>query len=142
MRFIVALLAFLPLSPLVAKESLAAESLTVANNCQQWMTARHQNTEQTTLYWLQGFVAAYNEYKYTGRHSQGVLRSSNPKIITEWLDGYCQNNPKSNPKEAVESLIEEKKPVQKACPVKRSSGRPCIPPREKDVPEEVGKSLR
>ena len=134
MRFIFSLLAFFPLSQLMA-ETLATESSTAANDCQQWTTVRHQGTEQATLYWLQGFVAAYNEYEYTGRNSKGVLRSSDPKVITEWLDGYCQNNPKSNPQEAVESLIEEKKPVQKACPVKRSSGRPCIPSKEKYVPE-------
>jgi hypothetical protein len=129
MRFIFVLLAFLPLSQLMA------EPLTVANNCQQWTTVRQQSSEQNTLYWLQGFVAAYNEYAYTGRNPQGVLRSSDPKVITEWLDGYCQNNPQSNPKKAVESLIEEKKPEQKACPVKRSSGRPCIPSKEEDIPE-------
>lgn len=133
MRFTLALLTLLPLSQLMA------EPLTVASNCQQWIKVRHQSTEQTTLYWLQGFVAAYNEYEYTGRNPQGVLRSSDPIIITEWLDGYCLNNPQSNPQEAVESLIEEKKPEQKACPVKRSSGRPCVPSKEEDIPEEVGK---
>jgi len=129
MKFIFTLLAFLPLSQLMA------EQLTVADDCQQWTTVRQQGAEQTTLYWLQGFVAAYNEYEYTGRNPQGVLRSSDPKVITQWLDGYCKNNPKSNPQKAVESLIEEKKPIQKACPVKRSSGRPCIPSQEEDTSE-------
>lgn len=129
MKFIFTLLAFLPLSQLMA------EQLTVADDCQQWTIVRQQGAEQSTLYWLQGFVAAYNEYEYTGRNPQGVLRSSDPKVITQWLDGYCKNNPKSNPQKAVESLIEEKKPIQKACPVKRSSGRPCIPSQEEDIPE-------
>lgn len=129
MKFIFTLLAFLPLSQLMA------EQLTIADDCKQWTTVRQQGVEQATLYWLEGFVAAYNEYEYTGRNPQGVLRSSDPKVITQWLDGYCQNNPKSNPQKAVESLIEEKKPIQKACPVKRSSGRPCIPSKEEDISE-------
>ena len=32
---------------------------------------------------------------------------------------------------AVESLIDEKKPIVKACAFKKSSGRPCIPYEEK-----------
>jgi len=106
---------------------------TIAENCQQWKDVRHEKAEQTTMYWLQGFVAAYNEYEYRGRHPEGVFKTSDSTVIATWLDEYCQNNPQSNPQKAVESLIEEKKPPQKACPVKKSSGRPCIPLKEEDV---------
>tara|TARA_R110001592_G_scaffold260282_1_gene524772 strand:- start:102673 stop:103116 length:444 start_codon:yes stop_codon:yes gene_type:complete len=111
---------------------ISAESLTVAQECPQWVDARKQKTEQTTLYWLQGFIAAYNKYEYTGKHKEGVLKSSDPKVIAKWMDDYCQSNPTSNSQEAIESLIEERKPAQKACPVKKSSGRPCIPYEEKE----------
>jgi hypothetical protein len=113
-----------------------AEPTTIAKTCSQWKQIRQQAAEQTTMYWLEGFIAAYNQYEYRGRHPRGVFKTSDQQVIVKWLDDYCQANPNSNPQEAVESLIEEKKPAQKACPVKKSSGRPCIPSKEEDIEGE------
>tara|TARA_B110000503_G_scaffold126340_1_gene194848 strand:+ start:2724 stop:3203 length:480 start_codon:yes stop_codon:yes gene_type:complete len=124
------LLALLPLSQLHA-QSMS----TIAKNCEQWSSARQNQSEQATLYWLEGFVSAYNKYEYKGSHPEGVLHSVNPKIITGWLDGYCLSNLESSPQIAVESFIDEKKLPVKACAIKKSSGRPCIP-YEEDLPED------
>lgn len=123
---IILLLSALPFS------HINATPTNIAENCQQWENTRAQQSEQATLYWLQGFVAAYNEYEYRGKHPDGVFKTSDSAVIATWLDEYCQTNPQSNPQEAVESLIEEKKPPQKACTVRKSGGRPCIPAKEKD----------
>lgn len=122
--------------------TVMAEPMPIAETCGQWQQVRQQSTEEATMYWLEGFVAAYNEYEYRGKHPKGVFKTSDPKVISKWLDDYCQNNPDSSPKEAVESLIEEKKPPQKACPVKKSSGRPCIPSQEEEEVEATGEAKK
>lgn len=114
-----------------------ATPMNIAENCQQWENTRAKQSEQATLHWLQGFIAAYNEYEYRGSHPQGVLKTSDPQFVTKWLDEYCQTNPQSNPQEAVESLIEEKKPPQKACAVRQSGGRPCSKAKEKEESNEA-----
>lgn len=131
---IILLLSALPFS------HINATPTNIAENCQQWENTRAQKSEQATLYWLQGFVAAYNEYEYRGSHPQGVLKTSDPQFISKWLDEYCQINPQSNPQEAVESLIEAKKPPQKACTVRKSGGRPCSKAKEKEESNEALKS--
>jgi hypothetical protein len=130
MRFFL-LLILLPLSQLHAQPMSP-----IAKNCEQWDSVRQNQSEQATLYWLEGFLSAYNKYEYTGKHPEGVLHSADPKIITGWLDGYCLSNPQSSPQIAVESFIDEKKLPVKACAIKKSSGRPCIP-YEEDLPEDL-----
>jgi hypothetical protein len=105
----------------------------VANNCGQWGQTRLSQSEQATLTWLQGFVSAYNEYKYKGKHPKGVLGTAAPETIARWVDEYCLENPKGNLQKAVGSIIDKRKPMVKACPLKKSSGRPCIPYKE-DLP--------
>jgi hypothetical protein len=126
MRFFL-LLILLPLSQLHAQPMSPIE---------QWDSVRQNQSEQATLYWLEGFLSAYNKYEYTGKHPEGVLHSADPKVITGWLDGYCLSNPQSSPQIAVESFIDEKKLPVKACAIKKSSGRPCIP-YEEDLPEDL-----
>ena len=131
----IVLLSTLPFS------NVYAEKPEIAINCQQWLDVRQEKAEQATMYWLQGFVAAYNTYEYRGNHPKGVFKTDDTKVIAKWLDDHCQNKPESNPQEAVESLIEEKKPYEKACPIRKSSGRPCIPSKEeKEKTEEATES--
>ena len=107
----------------------------IAENCSEWLDARKQNSHGPSLNWLQGFVAGYNEYKYAGKHPQGVLGTNKGSEVAEWMDNYCQKNINSNPRAAIESIIETRQHVKKGCPVRKQSGRPCIPAKEVKQPE-------
>jgi hypothetical protein len=99
----------------------------VASSCSDWSKVRQEQSEATTLYWFNGFISAYNKYKYTGKHPKGVLKNNSQENISIWLDEYCLLYKGETLQSAIESLIEEKKPMVKACSVKKQSGRPCIP---------------
>jgi hypothetical protein len=103
----------------------------IASSCGEWVKVRQNGSEKVTLYWFDGFISAYNKYEYTGKHPQGVLKNIGQKNISSWLDKYCLSNTGDTLQGAVESLIDEKKPIVKACAFKKSSGRPCIPYEEK-----------
>ncbi len=126
---------FLLLTVLLGPSLLTAAPINVVQNCSEWLDARQQNTAEPTLYWIQGFVAAYDQYEYTGKNPNGVMGNAEGNDLATWMDDYCQQNNQSNPQEAIESLIEERKPPQKACPVRRSGGRPCSRAKEEDIPE-------
>lgn len=114
---------------------LCAEPLKVSINCPEWVEARQQNNYQNALSWLQGYVSAYNEYEYSGRDPDGVLGTKDSDEVAEWMDNYCKKNEASNPQEAIATLIEKRKHVKNACPVRKQSGRPCIPDEEEEKPE-------
>ena len=120
---------------LLAAAPVAATPINVAESCSEWIEVRQQSTAEPTIYWLQGFVAAYDQYEYSGKHPKGVMGNAKGNDLASWLDGYCQKNSQSNPQAAIESLIEERKPAQKACPVRRSGGRPCPRAKAEDIPE-------
>jgi len=103
----------------------------VAYSCDDWLEVRQEQTEASTLYWFNGFISAYDKYEYTGKHPQGVLKNIKQASVSNWLDEYCLSNKKETLQGAIESLIKEKKPMVKACSVKKQSGRPCIPYKEK-----------
>jgi hypothetical protein len=120
---------------LLAAAPVVATPTNVAENCSEWAEARQQSTAEPTIYWLQGFVAAYDLYEYTGKNPKGVMGSAEGDDLATWMDSYCQKNSQSNPQAAIESLIEERKPAQKACPVRRSGGRPCPRAKKEEIPE-------
>lgn len=133
------LLAAAPIAPNAVPNSAAAQTTTtpfkLVENCNEWIEARQQNTAEPTIYWLQGFVAAFDQYEYTGKNPKGVMGNAKGNDLATWMDDYCQKNNQSTPQEAIESLIEERKPAQKACPVRRSGGRPCPRAKEEAIPE-------
>ncbi len=110
---------------------LHAEPLQVSIDCPEWVAARKQDNYQNSLAWIQGFVAAYNQYEYAGSDANGVLGTHDDNAVAKWMDNYCQENTSSNPREAIESLIDQRKHVKNACPTRRQSGRPC--PQEKEA---------
>lgn len=120
---------------LLSPSLLTAAPIKIAETCDEWIDARQQHTAKPTTYWLQGFIAAYNEYQYMGKNPKGIMGNAKETDIAKWLDGYCQKHSQSYPQEAIESLIEERKPAQKACPVRRSGGRPCPRAKEEEIPE-------
>lgn len=120
---------------LLSPSLLTAAPANIAATCGEWVDARQQHEAQPTTYWLQGFIAAYNEYQYTGKNPNGIMGNAKETDIAKWLDNYCQKHPQSNPQGAIESLIEERKPAEKACPVRRSGGRPCPRPKKEEIPE-------
>lgn len=117
---------YLPvLLALMAPTLLQAEPLKVSLNCPEWMEARSNGNHQLSLAWLQGFITAYNQYEYSGSDPDGVLGTNDADAVAQWMDNYCQQNTTSNPREAIESLIDQRKHVKKACATRRQSGRPC-----------------
>lgn len=120
---------------LLTSTSLQAAPLNVAMNCPEWQKSRQQDSYQSALSWLQGYVAAYNEYAYAGSDPEGVLGTTDSEAVANWMDNYCQQNTSSNPREAIAALIDERKHEKKACPIRRQSGRPCIPAEEEEKPE-------
>lgn len=120
---------------LLATPLLYASPGKIAENCSEWLEVRQQNNHGPSLNWLQGFVAGYNEYKYAGKHPQGVLGTEKDTDLAKWMDSYCQQNISSNPRVAIESIIETRQHVKKGCPVRKQSGRPCIPTEEEKQPE-------
>lgn len=119
---------------LLATPALYASPGKVAENCAEWIEVRRQNNHEPSLNWLQGFVAGYNEYKYAGKHPHGVLGTEKDAEVTKWMDSYCQQNIDSNPRAAIESIIETRQHVKKGCPVRKQSGRPCVPAEEAEQP--------
>lgn len=113
---------------------LQAESLQVSMDCPQWVAARKQNNYQNSLSWLQGFVAAYNQYGYSGSDPKGVLGTDDSDEVAKWMDGYCQQHATDNTRDAIASLIDQRKHVKNACPVRRQSGRPCPQKEEIEKP--------
>ena len=109
----------------------AGELGSVASTCNEWIKVRQDKSEKLTLHWFEGFVSAYNKYQYTGKHPQGVLKDIKQNDTSSWLDSYCLTNGNASLPNAVESLIDEKKPMVKACAFKKSGGRPCVPYEEK-----------
>lgn len=127
---------------LVYSQYAYAEKLDlVAYSCSEWVKVRQNGSEKVTLYWFDGFISAYNKYGYTGKHPQGVLKNIGQKNISSWLDKYCISNKSDTLQGAVESLIDEKKPIVKACAFKKSSGRPCTPFKEKMDEQEQKKVI-
>ena len=125
---------FLPMA-LLMTTCLHAAPLTISLDCAEWQKARQENNYHNALSWLQGYVTAYNQYEYTGRDPEGVLGTRDSEAVAQWMDNYCKQHKASTPKEAIESLVEERQHVKKACPVRRQSGRPCIPAEEAEKPD-------
>jgi hypothetical protein len=122
------------LATLVIPGYLSAESLNVSMNCPEWVQARQQNDYQNALSWLQGYISAYNEYEYAGKDPDGVLGTKDADAVAQWMDNYCKQNESSNPQEAIANLIEKRQHLKNACPVRKQSGRPCIPEEEPEKP--------
>jgi len=76
-------------------------TIKIADTCNEWTNIRQQQTAGPTTYWIQGFIAAYNQYEYTGSNPKGVMGNSNEADIETWLDNYCQKNTQSNPRTAI-----------------------------------------
>jgi hypothetical protein len=112
---------------LVYSQYAYAEKLDlVAYSCSEWVKVRQNGSEKVTLYWFDGFISAYNKYGYTGKHPQGVLKNIGQKNISSWLDKYCISNKSDTLQGAVESLIDEKKPIVKACAFKNQAEDPAL----------------
>jgi hypothetical protein len=76
-------------------------------SCAAWTDARKNRNSDTTEQWTLGFLSGIGS---VGQHGES-LRGLVPREVSEWLDRYCQSNPKDTIVHAAETFSAERQVV-------------------------------
>jgi len=112
LSLIVLVLSFAITTPVIAADKDSMYSTQGSKSCGEWVDARKEEDWRfaSLTGWIAGYITAYNK-QTPGVFS--ILKTTDMKSISLWMDKYCQENPLNNLADGMEVLTHELWPNRK-----------------------------
>ena len=64
-----------------------------AVTCGTYLQSRKDETWNTEVNWMLGFISSVNHYLYEGENEDGVFGNADVDALGAWMENYCRENP-------------------------------------------------